>query len=189
MEMYPTRKRRSGRKKSGSAQIAEFGPAVFVLICCVMIPMIDLLYLGYIYAVGWYCNQLILREVTCGAPPGAPAYTYAVAAPGNDILNSTPGIKNPGGVQLFEDLSVKYSNWAQTLAVLCHGQMTSCTLYQVTAGTAPNIYVQYSVVTSNIEANPLFPFLSGWLGNVPGVGQNITFKYCSQGIQEEKGLN
>ncbi len=177
----------------GSAQIAEFGPAVFILICCVMIPLIDLLYLGYIYAVGWYCNQLLLREITCGAPPGTPpAFTYAVAAPGSDILNSSPGIKSPSGVQLFEDLSVKYSTWAQTVAVLCHGQMTTCLLYQVTATTPapnPSTYVQYSVLTSNIEANPLFPFLAGWLGNVPGVGTNINFQYCSQGIQEEKGLN
>jgi hypothetical protein len=183
-----TRKRKFGRKKSGSAQIAEFGPAIFILICCVMIPLIDLLYLGYVYAVGWYCNQMMLREVTCGTPPGTPpTFTYAVAAPGTDIqsLINSP----PGGSQLFNDMSVKYTTWAQTMAVLCHGSQKHCWLYQTTAGTAPNVYVQYSVVTSQIEANPLFPFLSSWLGNVPGVGANITFNYCSQGIQEEKGLN
>jgi hypothetical protein len=48
------------RNKKGN-QIAEFGPAVFILIIAVLIPMLVMIYVGFGFCCGWYLNFMSVR--------------------------------------------------------------------------------------------------------------------------------
>ncbi len=49
------------RKTRGSA-ISEFGPALFIIFICGLLPTIDLVFLGLDYAATYTLNELQLRE-------------------------------------------------------------------------------------------------------------------------------
>jgi len=56
-------------------------PALLILFCFILIPMLDMLYLALAYAAGWYCNHLVVREVACRDPANwATAETTATQA-------------------------------------------------------------------------------------------------------------
>lgn len=48
------------RNKKGN-QLAEFGPAVILLVLAIVVPMIVLLYIGIGFACGWYLNFMSVR--------------------------------------------------------------------------------------------------------------------------------
>jgi len=51
---------RLGRNKKGN-QIAEFGPAIFILIIAILVPMLVLIYVGFGFCCGWYLNFMSVR--------------------------------------------------------------------------------------------------------------------------------
>ncbi len=59
------------RNRKGGSGTVELAPALVVIFIVILIPMLDLLYLGLAYASGWYCNHLVVREVACREPANA----------------------------------------------------------------------------------------------------------------------
>ncbi len=55
--------RQQRRRDNGSA-IAEFGPALFVLLIIIFFPLMDFLGLAAAYCMGWYCNYNVCRELS-----------------------------------------------------------------------------------------------------------------------------
>jgi len=53
---------RARRNEKGN-QISEFGPAIFLLIIAILIPMMICIYIGFGYACGWYLNFMSVRAV------------------------------------------------------------------------------------------------------------------------------
>lgn len=53
--------KRLGRNRRGN-QIAEFGPAIFILFVMLLIPMMVLVYVGLGFACGWYLNFMCVRS-------------------------------------------------------------------------------------------------------------------------------
>lgn len=154
------RKRARRRSRSGH-EFAEFAPALFILLVCILPPMIDLIYLGIAYAAGWYLNHLEVREVACvpDAQKGA-AVARAKAA------------------------------WqASTLASFIKGQEISCTPQQLNIKPPPpsDLGPDTARVTNTIRVQPFLqiPFL----GSIPGIGAPIEFTYTSERPQEEQGIN
>ncbi|MBX3076322.1 hypothetical protein KF707_13610 [Candidatus Obscuribacterales bacterium] len=48
------------RNRKGN-QIAEFGPAIFILIIAILIPMLVMIYVGFGFCCGWYLNFMSVR--------------------------------------------------------------------------------------------------------------------------------
>ncbi len=67
------------RHRNRGSAIAEFGPALFILVVLIIFPLIMMLVIGGQYAFGWYHNHLITNELavrkgsdgglTGGTPP------------------------------------------------------------------------------------------------------------------------
>lgn len=57
------------RRNNKGNQLAEFGPAVIILVLAIIVPVVVMLYIGIGYACGWYLNFLSVRA--CAAVPEA----------------------------------------------------------------------------------------------------------------------
>ncbi len=150
--------RARGRKSSGH-EFAEFAPALFILLVCIVPPMLDLLYLGIAYAAGWYLNHLQCREVACVAPARASdsLARARIAWEGSTLARFVKG-RETGSSAAWKDL-IPNDNFPQDTAV----------------------------VTTNVLIQPFLqiPFM----GSIPGIGAPITFTYVSERTQEERGIN
>jgi len=60
--------KRSKRRNERGQAIAETGPAIFILFIVILFPLIDMLYMGFAYAVVWYMNYLEVRELAVRVP-------------------------------------------------------------------------------------------------------------------------
>jgi hypothetical protein len=49
------------RRNSKGNQLAEFGPAVILLVLVIMVPMVVLIYVGMGFGCGWYLNFMSVR--------------------------------------------------------------------------------------------------------------------------------
>lgn len=149
-------------KRERGQQIAEFGPALFLLVVVFFFPLVDAIYLGLAYGTGWYLNQLETRAVTVNNPPDA---TAAAGSQKDNILSS--------GIAQFVGL-----------------QEVSCTVKQIANAADPAV-VETSVVTSVVTAKPLItiqlPFAPSI--QVPGLGGPVTFTYTTSQLQEERAIN
>ena len=151
-------------------QIAESGPALFILFVVIFIPMVDFLYYGFAYGAAWYLHQLEARAVAVSQPPFGPNTTFdgriipEVQAKETGFLNSTLG---------------------QFIKV----QDLFCQVQQLPDPT------NAAVVGSSILTNQFFVQAILWLpipyfANVPALNGNGTiFTYTTSVLQEEKGLN
>ncbi len=111
------------RNKKGGNGTVELAPALLVIFVVILIPMLDLLYLGLAYAAGWYCNHLVVREVACRRPAeaGAAATTATAAwaasglasfigANAGSVTNTpafNPGLVNPVSVTVTTSVVVR----------------------------------------------------------------------------------
>jgi hypothetical protein len=164
---------RNSRNSRGGTSTVELGPALFILIICVLIPAMDLLYLAMTYAAGWYLNHVEVREVACHDPTSAANVSSA--------------------------LSIAYTAWQKSiLCGFCNAQSTphteKVTFYvgNPPGGTAyPGVApatppVDFCNVVTTLQIKPLFvvPFIGG----VPGLSAPVTFVYADTRPQEERGI-
>lgn len=150
--------RARGRKSSGH-EFVEFAPALFILLVCIVPPMLDLLYMGIAYAAGWYLNHLQCREVACVPPDRA-----------------------------SESLARARIAWeASTLAQFVKGREAGSTPEWQDRNPNDNFDKDTVIVTTNVLIQPFLqiPFL----GSIPGIGAPVTFVYKSERPQEERGVN
>src|ERR1700677_955799 len=70
--------RHSRRRRKGPA-LAEFGPAIFIILVVILYPMIDFLYMSTAYCYGCSCNHLVVRNVATTDPTNAAAVGTAVS--------------------------------------------------------------------------------------------------------------
>ncbi len=150
--------RARGRKSSGH-EFAEFAPALFILLVCIVPPMLDLLYLGIAYASGWYLNHLQTREVAC-APPALSSDALARAR------------------IAWED---------STLAKFVKGREAGSNVSARDVNPDDSFPDDTVIVTTNVLIQPFLqiPFL----GSIPGIGAPITFTFVSERTREERGVN
>ena len=151
--------RARGRKSSGH-EFAEFAPALFILLVCIVPPMLDLLYLGIAYAAGWYLNHLQCREVAC-APPARSSDALArarIAWEASTLARFVKG-REAGSVVTPKDVNPNDDN-----------------VIPDTISVRTDVLIQ--------------PFLQiPFMGSIPGIGAPITFTYNSERTQEERGIN
>ncbi|HEY9787889.1 MAG TPA: hypothetical protein V6D17_21050 [Candidatus Obscuribacterales bacterium] len=144
-------------------EFAEMAPALFILLVCILPPMIDLIYLGIAYAAAWYLNHLQVREAAC-APPGqeAAACDRAKAAwQGSTLAAFIKGTESAAPVIAKQD--------------------------KFPPAPPPGADPDTIQVTTTVTVAPFLqiPFL----GSVPGIGAPITWRISSERTREEVGLN
>src|SRR5437868_1186771 len=77
------------RRCTGGA-IAETGPALFLLIVLIVIPVMDLLYMGIAYGFAWFLHNTEIRELAVRVPDPAQAPTF-LSKVDNDFVNNSHG--------------------------------------------------------------------------------------------------
>jgi len=164
---------RTLRNSRGGTSTVELGPALFILIICVLIPAMDLLYLAMTYAAGWYLNHVEVREVACHDPDAADAASA---------------------------ITIAYTAWKNSiLCGLCNAQSTphnEVVTYWIgnppggtkmtPPATPPNPPVDFCNVVTTLQIKPLF--IVPFIGGVPGLSAPVNFVYADTRPQEEKGI-
>ena len=209
---------RQKRKRSchGGTSMAEIGPALFILIVAVMIPLLDLMLLSMSYAAGWYLNHLVTRECAVHDPttrlPTDPI-TVANANPIilTDQIPTAVGIADStwkksmlcGLAQAQNSTSthkvtfIDTSNTQYVSSYSCDGTGVVTLGLQktpapaaVAASAGPPAVASSNVVTCNVQTQVTVKpiFVVPFIGNVPGLSAPITFTYAGQRPQEEKGI-
>jgi hypothetical protein len=198
------------RNNRGGTGIAELGPALFVLIIVIMIPLCDLLALCCSYAAGYLLNNTMAREcavknptasasmVVPPQPPQTPignvtqAVQIADSAWKNNILISglaqAKGATTIHTVTYVNNSGVAYPPVTFTVppsgTPSVSGGLSIPAPTPATAGN-PGIFVATCQVVTQLPIKPLFvvPFMDG----VPGLSAPLTLTYSCQRPQEEKG--
>jgi hypothetical protein len=184
-------------RKASGGQIAELGPALFIICILILIPVMDLVYMCGAYASGWYLNQLEAREVASTLPDVSGNPLGSNPPPGNwpPGTNVTASV-NGATTQPYIDINTKLTVWANSgIALFCGGQQTNIWVYYdgVANPTAPPAQIcDFSITTTDVQVRPFIPVpwftqISG--GPVPGLSGNWTNRYSTRATQEEKGLN
>jgi hypothetical protein len=176
-------------KKRGhkGSSIAEFGPALILILIVFLFPMIDLIYLGIAYAAGWYCNHLVIREVACHNPCDKAAMGLAINSATNawgaSGLSTFIGSPNVTNVVTFIQVTKPVSGGSETIGNTVTFP-TAVPLPTVVGNTST--YTGYCTVTTTMSIKP---FLSlPWIGDVPGINAPISFTFGDRRPQEEKGI-
>jgi hypothetical protein len=178
---YPKRRRHRG------SAIAEFGPALILILIVFLFPMMDLIYLCIAYAAGWYCNHLVIREVACHNPcdPAAmgACITTATNAWAASGLSTFIGSPSPTNVVSFTIVSKPVSGGTETPgATITLPAAVPAPTQTLTTAT----YVGYCAVTTTMTVQPFVSL--PWIGNCPGINSPISFTYGDRRPQEEKGI-
>ena len=158
----------SQRKKTGS--IAEFGPALFVLLVLIFFPMIDLIQMGVAYMSCNFMNEQQLNHlstnlqvVTNTSSSGFPAFSaYSIGIAVND-LNTFRTFLN-------------HSAFARLANIVPLGSISATNIIgPVYRPTENTYYVQFSTV---ITSNPFLfiPFFHG----MPGIGAPVTYTIAGE---------
>jgi len=158
-----TAKAKFYRKPTGGSEMAEMGPAVLVIFVIILVPMLDILYLGLAYASGWYANHLSVREVAVRKP-------VQYQAAGDSALGA----------------------WqASGLAAFIHASNVVNTVTFEDAGANPvpatSTAIAYCLVKTSMQIQPFLPI--PFLTQVAGINAPVSFAFSAQRPQEEKGLN
>lgn len=161
------RRKRRFRSQFGGGQIAELGPALWIILIMVFFPMLDLMYMGMAFGSGWFLNHMVTRAVCCTDPTNGGAVTGAVTA----ATGAWQG-----------------SYLAQFIGVV--GTPTSTVVFQndPVKGT-PN---GFCLVTTQVTCKPFMdmrgvPVINSM--NIPGCTANATFVFADRRPQEEQGIN
>ncbi len=150
------------RNKKGGSGTVELAPALIVIFVVILIPMLDLLYLGLAYAAGWYCNHLVVREVACRIPNTA---TGAGTAAGDATAAWAAT-----GLAKFIGANV--------------GSVNNTITFQ--ANPLPNQGPISTTVATSVLVQPFLPI--PFFMQVEGLNKPVTFTYSAERPQEEKGI-
>lgn len=171
--------RHSRRRRKGSA-LAEFGPAIFIILIVIMYPMIDFLYMACAYCYGWYCNHLVVRNVATVDPTNGAAVGTAVSNAVNAWGSTGLAMACMGGLAKCNP-----QNQVSFILVDANENIIGSSGVPAPAPT-PTSFVGYAKVTTQVTAYPLLPL--PWVGQCEGINAPITFAYGDQRPQEEKGF-
>jgi hypothetical protein len=171
--------RHSRRRRKGSA-IAEFGPAVFIILIVIMYPMIDFLYMSVAYCYGWYCNHLVVRNVATADPTSG-------AAVGTAVSNAVTAWATTGMAAYVMGGLARTNPQNQVTFLIIDNSTQLVTGNSGVPAPAPSTTssVGYAHVVTQITVYPFLPL--PWLGGCQGINEPITFNYADQRPQEEKG--
>jgi hypothetical protein len=173
------------RKNSGS-QIAEFGPALFVIFIAGLFPMLDLIYIGMSFSCGWYLNQLEAREAAITCPPFGQKPPYSIT------------ISDGAYSGYFPEMYTKANNFRNSpLGKFANINETSTTFYEAAdsnpATNAGGWAVASTTVTTIISVKPLLKFGAGIFdgrgtneNDIPGLTGPLQFKFSAQQCQEQR---
>jgi len=166
------------RRRSGSASLAEFGPALFVFFLFILFPLIDLLGI----ATGFATVNFIAGQAASSASVSSD-YDAALSS----ALSKTQALAG-GGFGAFAKLVPNggYNNSGLNLWVnrtnVQNGQADVCgpNKYCPTPVDSASYVYEYS---AHVRFN-VGPFinLSGmpWIGTIPGLGRPVSVLYVSQ---------
>lgn len=157
-------------RNTRGGQLAESGPALFILLVAIFFPMVDLLYYGFAFGAAWYLNQLEARAVSVSPPPFGPNATFdgriipEVQSKEAEFIN--------GGLGRFLKL-----------------QDLLCQVRQLPDPTNPAV-VGSSVVTNQFFVQAMIWLPIPYFAGIPALNGNGTvFTYTTTVLQEERGLN
>lgn len=184
-------------RKSSGGQIAELGPALFIICILILIPVMDLVYMSGAYASGWYLNQLEAREVASTLPDisGNPLGSNPPPGswpPGTNVTT----LVNGAASQPYIDINTKLSAWSSSgLAYFCGGSQQNIWIYYdgvANPAPPPAQICDFSITTTDVSVRPFIPvpwFEAAVPGGVPGLSRAWINRYSTRSTQEEKGLN
>ena len=178
------------RNSKGGTSIVELGPALFVLVIVVMIPVCDLLAMLCSYTAGWLLNEMCARECACKNPTLATDITRGVfiadSAWKSNILIS--GLAQARGATTLQRVTYVRNDGVTFVSNLTADGSGNVSGSPVVESPAPstNSYIATCQVLTTLPVKPLFvvPFV----GSVPGLSAPINFVYFCQRPQEEKGF-
>jgi hypothetical protein len=161
----------------GSA-ITELGPALFILLICILIPLLDLLYLGMGYCFGYFLHSTEIRELATNKPwpvDGGVAATQALQRADNDFVTNSCG--------LASFLGISPSNLTTTVMHPNFGASS----YIAAPSSGGNIQPGTVSLTTTISIRPwlYLPFFS----HVQGLGANAVFSFTDTKPEDENGQN
>ncbi len=181
----------TNRKCKGSA-IAEFGPALFIILIMFLFPIMDMLYLAAAYASGWYENHLCVHEVACHDPTDASTiYNISTAS----VPGSVPQVWGNSGLCGWLGGPVNCGVVNTVNFILINSSTNNPIGSPVSAGPgcapmqiSPGVYqeVGFCNVKTTMNINPFVQL--PWVGAVPGLNAPVTLTYDDQRPQEEKGF-
>ena len=167
------------RRTKGSA-LAEFGPALFIILIVIMYPMIDFLYMACGYCYGWYLNHLVVRNVATVDPTNAAAVGTAVSQATNAWASVCMAEAIMGGAARCNP-----QNTVEFVLINTTTETITGTSGVPAPAPTTTTAVGYANVSTQVTVSPLLPI--PWVGPAPGINQPITFAYRDQRPQEEKG--
>lgn len=92
------------RRNSKGNQISEFGPAIFILILAILIPMLVLIYIGFGFCCGWYLNFMSVRACAVVHTNTMP---QAIAA--QEAAWNASGLPQFAGATVISNTPTRYS--------------------------------------------------------------------------------
>jgi hypothetical protein len=157
------------RNRKGGSGTVELAPALVVIFIVILIPMLDLLYLGLAYAAGWYCNHLVVREVACRIPSVA-------SGAGSAAGDATAAWANTGLAKFIGANSGSVTN-------------TITFAYPIPPPNpvpVPPNGASSTTVSTSVLVQPFLPI--PFFMKVEGLNKPVIFTYSAERPQEEKGI-
>jgi hypothetical protein len=171
-------RRRFRTNNSNGSQLAEFGPALFLLLIVGLLPALDLIFMGIAFSTAWYLNQAEAREAANNMPPsngGKPPRSYYKSQ--GDLATYFPP------VQVLENAFLNSG-----LEKFIGANETECCLTQSnTDGSFGGWGVTLVEVTSTVEVRPLAGGILKNFVTIPGINAPAVFKFYTRARQEDQG--
>lgn len=152
------RNRKSNRAGTRGSSIAEFGPAIVVLLFFIFLPMINLLSLGTIYFACFTLNDLQLK--------------YAAERPESEGSDRS-GLVHKGIPE----------KWAATGLGAFVKPVSEPETVVSYSELMPNTKDKVVAITTTVQTSPLLPSLS-LLPNIPGLSAPMRFVLHSERVME-----
>jgi len=170
---------RRKRSKSGSA-IAEFGPAMFLLVMIFFFPFLDLIALALSYGDCLYLNSLLLRQAsleqilvpnTLPSPPAPPfTFDYSCSTSATGSLNNIINQWMASGLGQFASSGVMPT------------QSIYVDLSEGTKDSNGHYMCEYVHLTLDVQCKPFVPV--PFFVAVPGLNAPMTFEFHGRSVLE-----
>src|SRR5271168_2120678 len=156
---YSRNKFRHHLRQSGGGQIAELGPALFLLLIVIIFPMFDMVYLGGAWASGWYLNQTESREVASTVPDTTNVPYSTTATPTCPAGVEVTSLLASGTSQPYVNIDAKYNCWKSSgLSLFCNGNQTHMWIFYhgiANPNAPPANICDFSITTTTVDVRPL----------------------------------
>lgn len=150
----------SGRASSGST-LVEIAPALFVFLCVLFFPLLDVVNAGAVYASAWYVNHLCTRELTVRRQ-----------------AEGTGGLSGAGRVGDEVDRQFRNTGLARFIGLTSPDDSDNRIKHQVTFRNATgNGQPGTLTCTTRVTCRPFI--------YIPGLPKNIAFSFVSERPREE----